>query len=152
MVPERFRSAFTQTTLRQLEAQGTKLTLRQPLFFRGAYTAYVIENERRSFSPVIVLDASRVTAARCTCAPAMKPNDLCRHIAILVARSAGESERFESSMWRHVGFACFTDGLKIDSTDGDPRERALAQHETAGNAGLSKLNSKRLLTSRSTLI
>jgi len=128
LFPERFRSAFTQTTLRQLEAQGTKLTLRQPLFFRGAYTAYVIENERRSFSPVIVLDASRVTAARCTCAPAMKPNDLCRHIALLVARSAGESERFESSMWRHVGFACFTDGLKIDSIDSDPREQLLRKY------------------------
>lgn len=128
MVPDRFRSAFTQTTLRQLDAQGTKLAVRQPLFFRGAYTAYVIENERRSFSPVIVLDASKVTSARCTCAPAMKPNDLCRHIAALVAKSAGDSEKFESSMWRNVAFACFTDGLKIESSDGDPREQLLRKY------------------------
>lgn len=132
MLPERFRSAFTQTTLRQVEGQGAKLQVRQPLFFRGAYTAYVVENERRSFSPVIVLDASKVTSARCTCAPAMKPNDLCRHIAALVAKSAGESERFESSLWRNVGFACFTDGLKIESADGDPREQLLRKYVLTG--------------------
>src|SRR5213075_1497672 len=128
MIPDRFRSAFSSATLAAVQTQGSKLQIRQPLFFRGAYTAYVVENERRSFSPVVVLEPSRVTSARCTCAPAMKPNDLCRHIAILVARSAGESERFEASLWRNVGFACFTDGLKIDSMDGDPREQLLRKY------------------------
>src|SRR5436305_13142322 len=107
MVPDPFRSAFSSATLAAIQNQGSKLRVRHPLFLRGAYTAYVVENERRSFSPVIVLDTSKVTSARCTCVPAMKPNDLCRHIAALVAKSAGESERFESSLWRNVGFACF---------------------------------------------
>jgi len=128
MIPDRFRSAFSSATLAAVQNQGAKLQVRQPLFFRGAYTAYVIENERRSFSPVVVLEPSRVTSARCTCAPAMKPNDLCRHIAVLVARSAGESERFEASIWRAVGFTAFGDGRSIDAHDGDPREQLLRKY------------------------
>jgi superfamily II DNA or RNA helicase len=128
MIPDRFRSAFSSATLAAVQNQGAKLQVRQPLFFRGAYTAYVIENERRSFSPVVVLEPSRVTSARCTCAPAMKPNDLCRHIAVLVARSAGESERFEASIWRAVGFTTFGDGRSIDAHDGDPREQLLRKY------------------------
>ncbi|HJW94547.1 MAG TPA: DEAD/DEAH box helicase [Thermoanaerobaculia bacterium] len=128
MIPDRFRSAFSSATLAAVQNQGSKLQVRQPLFFRGAYTAYVVENERRSFSPVVVLEPSRVTSARCTCAPALKPNDLCRHIAMLVARTAGESERFEASVWRNVGFACFTDGRMMDAHDSDPREQLLRKY------------------------
>ena len=128
MIPDRFRSAFSSTTIAAVQTQDSKLQVRQPLFFRGAYTAYVVENERRSFSPVVVLEPSRVTSARCTCAPALKPNDLCRHIAILVARTAGESERFESSIWRNVGFACFTDGRTVEPRDADPREQLLRKY------------------------
>jgi len=127
-VPDRFRSAFSSATLAVLQNQASKLKVRQPLFFRGAYTAYVVENERRSFSPVVVLEPSRVTSARCTCAPALKPNDLCRHIAILVAQTAGESERFEASVWRNVGYAAFTDGRAIDAEESDPRELFLRRH------------------------
>jgi len=127
-VPDRFRSAFSSATLAALQTQSSKLKVRQPLFFRGAYTAYVVENERRSFSPVVVLEPSRVTSARCTCAPALKPNDLCRHIAILVAQSAGESERFEASVWRNVGFAAFTDGRTIVADDSDAREQLLRKY------------------------
>jgi len=129
-VPDRFRSAFSSATLAAVQNQASKLKLRQPLFFRGAYTAYVVENERRSFSPVVVLEPSRVTSARCTCAPALKPNDLCRHIAILVAQTAGESERFEASMWRAVGFAAFNVGqaLSLSLEAGDPREQLLRKY------------------------
>lgn len=130
MIPDRYGSAFSSATLAAVQNQGSKLEVRKPLFFRGAYTAYVVENERRSFSPVVVLEPSRVTSARCTCAPALKPNDLCRHIAMLVARSAGESERFESSIWRNVGFAAFNVGqaLSLSLPDGDPREQLLRKY------------------------
>jgi len=124
MVPDRFRSAFSSSTLATLDAHAKRFQVRSPLFFRGAYTAYVVENERRSFSPLIVLEPSRVTAARCTCAPALKPNDLCRHIAALVAALPAES--FESSIWRAIGFSAFSEQLKIELPDEvDPREQLL---------------------------
>ncbi len=127
---DRFRNSFSSATIASLERQGAKLQVRQPLFFRGAYTAYVIESERRSFSPVVVIDSTKVTSARCTCAVAMKPNDLCRHIAALVAQSAGESEKFESSVWRAVGFSSFSAGheLRLVVNESDPREQLLRKY------------------------
>src|SRR5581483_3029721 len=95
---DRFRYSFSPATVASLERLGAKLQVRQPLFFHTAYTASVIENERRSFSPVVALDAAKVTSARCRCAPAMKQIDFCRHIAALVSGSVGESEKFVESV------------------------------------------------------
>lgn len=134
MVPDRFRSSFSPGTLKIVEAQSAKLQLREPLFFRGAHTANVVENERRSFSPIVVVESGGIAKARCTCIGWMKLGDLCRHLAVLVERSAdGEgvlpSERFETSIWRAIAFASFNDGREI-GTDGytDPREHLLRKY------------------------
>lgn len=132
-VPERFRSSFSPTTLRTLEAQAARLAVSDPLFFRGAYTATVTENERRTFSPVVVMDAARIAKWRCTCVGWQKPDDLCRHIGVLVARTTAEgtlpAERFETSVWRAIAFAAFTEGreLQLVGTP-DPREQLLRKY------------------------
>jgi hypothetical protein len=131
MVPERFRSSFSAGTLQTLETHGAKLAVRSPLFFRGAYTANVTENGRRTFAPLVVVEPARIASARCTCAPELRPNDLCRHVAVLVARSADgagslPTERFEPSFWRAVGFELFGEGREIDlGAEPDPRELLL---------------------------
>lgn len=131
MVPERFCSAFTAATLKTLEAQRARLVVADPLFFRSAYTANVTENARRTFAPVIVLTRAGISSARCTCSPELKPNDLCRHVAALVSRSADDSgallaERFESSLWRAVGFELFGERRELEiAGTADPREPLL---------------------------
>src|SRR5260221_596534 len=131
MFPERLRSSFSPATLNTLEVHEDRFVVAEPLFFRSAYTANVTENRRRSFSPVVVLNASGASSARCTCAPDLKPGDLCRHIAALVTRCTDATgillaERFESSLWRAVGFELFTERRELD-VDGtaDPRELLL---------------------------
>lgn len=134
MLPDRFRSAFRPATLATLETRGASLQLRKPFFFRGAHIGHVVESERRTFQPMIVVAGARVTDARCTCEPAMKPSDLCRHIATLVARSIDQtgalpSERFESSIWKAVSFAAFNDGRPLGiEQDDDPREQLLRKY------------------------
>jgi superfamily II DNA or RNA helicase len=134
MVPDRFRSSFSPATLKVIETQSAKLQLREPLFFRGAHTANVVENERRSFSPIVVVESGGIAKARCTCIGWMKLGDLCRHLAVLVARSAdGEgvlpSERFETSVWRAIAFASFNDGREIVADEyADPREQVLRKY------------------------
>jgi superfamily II DNA or RNA helicase len=130
-VPERFRSAFREATLATIQRQAGRFQLRGVLFFRGASTAYVIESERRSFQPMLVVDSRRVISARCACDPGMKTDDLCRHLGILLARTADANgalpfERFETSVWRAIGFAASTEGRSI-AIDGesDPRELLL---------------------------
>ncbi len=131
LFPERFRPAFRATTLATIQTQAGKFDLRRPLFFRGASIATVVESERRSFQPMVVVDPSRIVSARCTCNPAMRPDDLCRHIAVLLAQSADAdgalaSERFETSIWKAIGFAASAEGrqVAIDGED-DPREQFL---------------------------
>jgi len=134
MVPDRFRSSFSPGTLKLVETQSAKLQVREPLFFRGAHTANVVENERRSFSPIVVIDSGGIAKARCTCIGWMKLGDLCRHLAVLVERSAdGEgvlpSERFETSVWRSIAFASFNDGREIAADEyADPREQLLRKY------------------------
>lgn len=123
MLPERFRASFSRATLQTLETHGARFKVVDPLFFRGAYTASVTENARRTFSPLVVFEPTRITKARCTCEPTLKPNDLCRHIAVLVERAADAvgalpAERFESSLWRAVGFELFGEGRELE--DGGP--------------------------------
>jgi superfamily II DNA or RNA helicase len=133
-VPDRFRSAFSSSTLKTLETNGGKLDLHNPLFFRSAYTATVTENERRSFTPIALLEPARVVAGRCTCVAWMKPDDLCRHVAVLVSRiSAGDGalpgERFETSMWRAIGFASFSEARELAGEgSADPREQVLRKY------------------------
>jgi superfamily II DNA or RNA helicase len=129
-IPSRYRSAFSPSTLKTIEAHAAQFRVADPLFFRAAYTANVTESERRKFAPVIVFDAARVTSWRCTCSPRMRAEDLCRHLAVLVDRMAGEdgvlpSEKFEQSVWRAVAFALFSDGRELRRDDGDPREQML---------------------------
>ena len=134
MVPDRFRSSFSPATLKTIEVQAAKLQIREPLFFRGAHTAKVLENERNSFQPVVVIEPAGIAKARCTCIGWMKLGDLCRHLAVLVARSAdGEgvlpSERFEHSVWRGIAFASFSEGREIDVPEySDPRELLLRKY------------------------
>ncbi len=132
-IPDRFLSSFSSSTLRTVETHAAQFRVTDPLFFRGAYTANVMENERRKFAPVIVLDPARVVSSRCTCNPAMRLNDLCRHLAVLVERMAGEdgalpSERFEQSVWRAIAFASFSEGRQIHANEGDPREQMLRRY------------------------
>lgn len=130
-VPERFRSAFRASTLTTIQRQSDKFQLRGVLFFRGASTAYVIESERRSFQPMLVVDSRRVISARCACDPGMTTDDLCRHLGVLLARTADADgalpfERFETSVWRAIGFAASAEGraIALDS-ESDPRELLL---------------------------
>lgn len=132
MLPERFRSSFSSATLQTIETHAARFKVVDPLFFRAAYTASVTENARRTFSPVAVLEPSRLfSSARCTCEPSFQPNDLCRHLAVLVARNADANgtltaERFETSLWRAVGFELFSAGRDLDNAaPADARELLL---------------------------
>jgi superfamily II DNA or RNA helicase len=132
-IPARYLSAFTPSTLKTIETHAAQFRVSDSLFFRGAYTANVMENERRKFAPVIVFDATRVTSSRCTCSARMRPNDLCRHLAVLVDRMAGEdgllpSEKFEQSVWRAIAFTSFSDGREVRAEEGDPREQMLRRY------------------------
>ncbi len=132
-IPARYLSSFTPSTLKTIETHAAQFRVSDSLFFRGAYTANVTENERRKFAPVIVFDPARVTSSRCTCSARMRPEDLCRHLAVLVDRMAGAdgllpSERFEQSVWRAIAFASFSDGREMRAQDGDPREQMLRRY------------------------
>jgi superfamily II DNA or RNA helicase len=132
-VPERFRSAFSRSTLQTAEANASRFRVDDLLFFRGAHTATIIENERRTYNPVVVMDGARVVTTRCSCAPVMRLNDLCRHCAVLLGSATNESgsllsEEFERSMWRAVAFASFSEGREIRVPPADPREQVLRRH------------------------
>ena len=133
-VPARYRSAFSSSTLKTIETHDARFRVADPLFFRNAYTANVTENERRTFAPLVVLEAARVQSARCTCAAWMRADDLCRHVAVLVARLATEdgampAERFDASVWRAVAFASFEDGRNVVEANGsDAREQLLRKY------------------------
>ena len=132
-IPARYLSSFAPSTLKTIETHAAQFRVSDSLFFRGAYTANVTENERRKFAPVIVFDAARVTSSRCTCSARMRPNDLCRHLAVLVDRMSGEdgllpSERFEQSVWRAIAFSSFSDGREMRAQDADPREQMLRRY------------------------
>src|SRR5688572_32961788 len=48
-VPDRYRSAFSSSTLKTIETHAARFRVSDPLFFRAAYTADVTESERRTF-------------------------------------------------------------------------------------------------------
>ncbi|MDP9193355.1 MAG: DEAD/DEAH box helicase [Acidobacteriota bacterium] len=132
-IPPRYVSSFSSSTLGTIATHAAQFRVSDSLFFRGAYTANVTENERRKFAPVIVFDAARVVSSRCTCSARMRPDDLCRHLAVVVERMAGDdgmlpSEKFEQSVWRAIGFASFSDGREMQAADGDPREQMLRRY------------------------
>jgi superfamily II DNA or RNA helicase len=134
MVPARFRPAFSHSTLSTIETHAARFQVRSPLFFRSAYTANVTENERRTFQPVVAFDGARITLHRCTCVAWMKPDDLCRHLAVLVRHICGDdgllpSEKFDASVWRAVAFAAFEDGREIaEEGSVDARELLLRKY------------------------
>src|SRR5260221_8408461 len=133
MVPERFRSSFSRATLQTLETHGDKFRVVDPLFFRTAYSANVTESGRRTFMAVVVAAGPRITQARCTCDPTLHTEDLCRHIGVLLARSADGNgngslagERFEASLWRAVAVELFGEGRALEGgTEADQRELLL---------------------------
>ncbi len=132
-VPDRYRSAFSASTLKTIETQAARFRVRDPLFFRGVYTADITENERRTYSPVVTVEPARVVSSRCTCTPVMRLDDLCRHIAVMLAEIAMEdggmpSERYEQSVWRAIAFTSFTEGREISAPPGDPREQLLRKY------------------------
>ena len=135
-VPDRYRSSFSPTTLQTLETHRERFRVSDPLFFRSAYTADVTENERRTFRPILIVSpgADRFTMMRCACQAFMRPQDLCRHIAMLIVHMSGEdgvlpAERFEHSVWRAIGFASFGEGRPIeDRIAMDAREQLLRKY------------------------
>jgi len=133
-VPDRYRSSFSPSTLQTIETHASRFRVSDPLFFRAAYTADVTENERRTFRPILIAAGGSFTLTRCGCQATMKPTDLCRHLAILVAHMAGErgqlpSDTFEQSVWRAIAFASFSEGRTIvEPSLGDPREQLLRKY------------------------
>jgi superfamily II DNA or RNA helicase len=133
-VPDRFRSSFSPATLKTLETHQSRFRVSDPLFFRGAYTADVTENERRTFRPILIAGGDAFRMTRCACQPAMQPRDLCRHLGILIAHMSDESgvlaaEKFEQSIWRAIAFASFSEGRAINENSvTDPREMLLRQY------------------------
>ena len=133
-LPPSLRSAFSPSTLSTIEAHASRFKLTDPLFFRHVYTASVSESERRTFYPLIALNGTKVMSYRCTCQSAMRASDLCRHLAVLVDRIAGEdgalpSEKYETSVWRAIAFASFADGREIAAAkEADAREQLLRKY------------------------
>ncbi len=133
-VPERFRSSFSPSTLQTLEAQQSRFRVTDLLFFRGAYTADIIENERRPYRPVLIASGDKFTLTRCSCQPTMRPHDLCRHLGVLIAHMTDErgvlaAEKFEQSIWRAIAFASFSEGREIvENSVADPRELLLRKY------------------------
>ncbi|HEX2835220.1 MAG TPA: DEAD/DEAH box helicase [Thermoanaerobaculia bacterium] len=132
-VPDRYRSAFSSSTLKTIEMHASRFRVSDPLFFRSAYTANVTESERRTFQPVVVLEAARVLSSRCTCVAWMRADDLCRHAAVLLEKLNSDdgtlpAERFDASVWRAIAFASFSDGREMSADEGDPRETLLRKY------------------------
>lgn len=133
-VPDRYRSAFSASTLQTLETHAARFRVADPLFFRNAYTADVTESERRTYRPLLIVNGDKLKAWRCGCQAWMQPYDLCRHLAALVSEMAGEdgvfpSEKFEASVWRAIGFASFSEGREIGAgAVEDPREQLLRKY------------------------
>lgn len=133
-VPDRYRTAFSPSTLQTIETHASRFRVTDPLFFRGAYTADITENDRRTFRPILITSGETFTLSRCGCQAAMKPFDLCRHLAVMVSHMAGDdgrlpAEAFEQSVWRAIAFASFSEGRSVvESGDGDPREQLLRKY------------------------
>src|ERR1700753_2476503 len=110
---ERFRRNFNASVTRELPPPAAKSRIRDVSFFRSAMTANVVENERRSFLPLLMFDGNGlVTRWRCSCAEDLKPGDLCRHLGLLLFHTTDAdgsviTDRFESSIWRAIGVALF---------------------------------------------
>src|SRR5260370_1447280 len=129
-IPSRFTSAFSQSTLRQLDAAKSRIEVRSPLFFRAVYTAVVVENARRTFAPIVAVEASRIARWWCRCSEELRLGDLCRHLAFVLKNAAAEDgsligERYEASLWRAIGFESFLEGRTLDASSTDPRDELL---------------------------
>ncbi|MCU1229899.1 MAG: helicase, superfamily, partial [Acidobacteria bacterium] len=133
MIPSRFVPAFSASTIQQFDAVAKRLAIRSPLFFRSAYTAYVVENERRTFAPIVVVDPAKITRWWCSCNEQLRFGDLCRHLAAVLATSSNAdgqltNERYEASFWRSVGFESFTEGRQVAEPPLDKREELLRKY------------------------
>jgi superfamily II DNA or RNA helicase len=129
-VPSRFLSAFSPSTLKQLDAAGSRIEVRSPLFFRSVYTALMVENGRRSFAPIVAVEASRIVRWWCRCNEELRLGDLCRHLALVLAGASDDDgsltgDRYEASLWRSIGFESFLEGRTIDAQPSDQRDEQL---------------------------
>jgi hypothetical protein len=137
-VPSRYLRAFSPSTIRQLETIGSKVVVRSPLFFRSAYTAMVVENERRTFAPVVVVEAAKIARWFCTCSEQLRDGDLCRHLGfVLISASTADgrlaNERYEASFWRAIGWESFLEGRQLGVAAGsDHRDELLRKYTLTG--------------------
>ena len=133
-IPSRFVPAFAPATLQQLETAGARLQVKAPLFFRSAYTAFVVENERRTFAPIVVVESSRIARWWCSCNEQLRHGDLCRHLAVVVASASSDdgtltNDRYEASFWRSIGFESFVERRELrDDGGNDQRELMLRKY------------------------
>jgi superfamily II DNA or RNA helicase len=107
-VPPRFQKFFRPATLSTAGSALAKSRVVDVLFFRSAYMLTITENETRRFQPRFQVGTDgRVAPAACSCAPELRPNDLCRHIAIALHHVCdGEdhlAERYGRSLWYEIG-------------------------------------------------
>jgi superfamily II DNA or RNA helicase len=153
-VPSRYLRAFSPSTIRQIETAGSKIAVRSPLFFRSAYTAMVVENERRTFSPVVVVEAAKIARFFCTCTEQLREGDLCRHLAFVIMTASTPdgrlaNERYEASFWRAIAYESFIEGRQLGVAAGsDHRDELLRKYTlTAQEQELVKrgVGSQRLL-------
>lgn len=105
---ESFRRFFRPATLSTAQSALPKTLVSDILFFRTAYYVTMTENAQRNFAPRFLIEPSgAINAAACSCAPELKPNDLCRHVAValhhVAADGAHMAERFINSLWHDVG-------------------------------------------------
>jgi superfamily II DNA or RNA helicase len=129
-IPSCFLSAFSPTTLRQLDVAGTRIEVRSPLFFRSVYTAVVVENKRRTFAPIVAVEASRIARWWCRCNEELRLGDLCRHLGLVLAGAASNDgsltgDRYEASVWRSIGFESFLEGRELEAQPSDQRDELL---------------------------
>ena len=133
-IPSRYLRAFSPSTIRQLETIGSKVVVRAPLFFRSAYTAMVVENERRTFTPVVVVEAAKIARWSCTCSEQLRDGDLCRHLAFVITSASTTdgrlaNERYEASFWRAIGYASFVEGRQLGvAAASDHRDELLRKY------------------------
>ncbi|HWS71957.1 MAG TPA: SWIM zinc finger family protein, partial [Thermoanaerobaculia bacterium] len=129
-IPSRFVPAFAPATLQQLETAGARLQVKKPLFFRSAYTAFVVENERRTFAPIVVVESSRIARWWCSCNEQLRHGDLCRHLAVVVASASSDdgtltNDRYEASFWRSIGFESFVERRELADDGGDDQRELM---------------------------
>ena len=108
---------------------------------------------------MIVFDAAGVTSSRCTCSARMRPNDFCRHLAVLVERMVGEGRaaalgEVRAERVRAIAFTRSSEGASPRAGRRSARAdaAALCPQRAGTGAARSRLGSARLLFEASPLV